>query len=259
MHLLHYVKNNIVTEEALIRAYEKKIAESPEGKLHCRRLHGKLTYYRIREDGTREQIKPENKELLAALRTKGYFQKAIRILKKNLKLEWSLLKGFQLFSLTAAEMLLPKAYCEDYLREWMKENYPVNNSFLEHKIYETSFGLKVRSKSEALIAELLYFFQIPFHYDEEVAFRDSSGNWHTFSIDFIIMTPSGEKIYWEHMGRFFDENYRIRNNTKIRVLYDNEIMLSNNLIITMESKEHPLNASTIDRIIRNQLLPFFEG
>ena len=156
-------------------------------------------------------------------------------------------------------MLLPKAYCEDYLREWMNENYPVNNSFLEHKIYETSFGLKVRSKSEALIAELLYFFQIPFHYDEEVAFRDSSGNLHTFSIDFIIMTPSGEKIYWEHMGRFFDENYRIRNNTKIRVLYDNEIMLSNNLIITMESKEHPLNASTIDRIIRNQLLPFFEG
>lgn len=259
MHFMHFVKNNIVTEKALIRSYEKKIAESPEGRLHCRRIHGKLTYYRVRDDGSREKIKPEDKDLLIALRTKGYFQKAIKILKKNLKLEWNLVKGFQTFTFLAAEMLLPNAYCEDFLREWINDNYTVNNSYLEHKIFETSFGLKVRSKSEVLIAELLHALGIPFHYDEEVTFRDSAGNWHTFSVDFIIMTPSGEKIYWEHMGLFHQESYRIKNFTKMRVLYDNEIMLMNNFIITMESKRHPLNAPTVDRIIRGQILPFFEN
>ena len=259
MDLLHFVKNNMITEKALIRAYEKKIEKCPEGRLHCRRVHGNLTYYQVRDDGSRERILPHNKNLLIELRAKGFFKKAIQILKKNLSLEQRLLKGFHKLTFTSAEMLLPHAYCEDYLREWMNQHYPVNCSFLEHKIYETSFGLKVRSKSEVLIAELLHAFEIPFHYDEEVAFRDSFGSLHSFSVDFIIMTPSGEKIYWEHMGLFHKEDYRNRNLIKLRVLYDNEIMLSNNLIITMESKQSPLNASAIDRIIRGQILPFFSN
>jgi len=184
LDLLDCLRKNIDTEKALIEAYEKKIEKSPEGRLNCKRIHGKLQYFCVKDDGTRQRIQSDDKKLIIELRTKGFFERAIRILNHNLKLEKRLLSGFRTFTFSAAEILLPHAYSEKHLQEWLNTHYSVNTSYPEHKIYQTSFGLMVRSKSEVLIAELLHAFNIPFHYDEEITLRDSAGNIHIFSVDF---------------------------------------------------------------------------
>ena len=66
----------------------------------------------------------------------------------------------------------------------------------------TSRGLLVRSKSELLIAELLYKYALPFRYEQ--VYRTDR---YTLSADFTIKR-SDEKIFiWEHQGKVDLQSY----------------------------------------------------
>lgn len=140
----------------------------------------------------------------------------------------------------------------------MHRHYYQNPYHLEHKKYRTTFGLLVRSKTEMMIAELLHAAGIPFHYDEEVVLFDAEGKEYVFYVDFIIVTPSGKRLYWEHLGLLEQKAYREKNFNKIKVFFDNGIFLGDNLIITMESERYGLCIESIDRVIRGQVLLHFQ-
>ena len=141
--------------------------------------------------------------------------------------------------------------------EWSKAKYRQNPIFLEYKIHRTSFGLMVRSKSEVIIAELLYAMGIPFRYDAELRLKDENGNIHIKSPDFLIMTPDGKLIVWEHWGLFEKEDYREQNYPKLELYFQNDYILSQNLIITMDTKERAIDAETVRQVIEGQLLWHF--
>lgn len=257
MRFIDYVKADMKLEMALLKEYEKSLASYPEGRLNCKKIRGKSEYYQIRADGRKKHISSDHKALIIALRTKGFIEKAIKLIRRNLQLQQRVLATYEDYDLYNIEHNLPGAYSEQKLNSWMNRYYKMNPYHLEHKIYQTTFGMMVRSRAEVLIAELLHAAQIPFHYDEEIILIDASGDVYTFYVDFVIMTPSGRKIYWEHMGLFTNEEYRKKNFEKIRVFYENGIILSENFIITMDAADGSLSALTIDRIIKGQILPHF--
>ncbi len=257
MGFLDFLKENIAIEKALLREYEIHLPDFPKGKLNCKQIRGKPEYYLVAEDGSRSHIHPQNEKLVVQLRTKAFMEKGIPALKKNLKLQERLLKGYRDCTLSELEKSLPDAYREDKLLKWMHSHYRANPYHLENRIYQTSFGLSVRSKSEILIAELLHAAHIPFHYDEEVVLQDSQGKWHTFYVDFIILTPQGKKLYWEHFGLFHDEDYRKKSFVKIGVFFDNDIVPADTLIITMDTPQKGLDTMTVSRTIKGQILPYF--
>lgn len=258
MDFLNYLKKDMEIEELLLKQYEEEINEYPEGRLNGKRIKGKQYYYQIKDDGTQNFIPRENKKLVIALRTKGILKRTIQALKKNLKWQGKLLRHYTPYDPSSIEERLPNAYSESRLQAWANRWYYKNPYYEEYKTLQTSFGLMVQSKSEVLIAELLKAFGIPFHYDEEIVVRDSSGYSRNYYIDFVIMTPSGKKIYWEHMGKFYEERYREHNIEKICLYYDNGLILGDNLIITMESKKSELSVKIIAEIIKAQILPYFE-
>lgn len=245
-------------EELLLMEYEGELVKYPEGRLNGKRIKGKQYYYQIKEDGTQTYIPKENKAFVVALRTKGILKKAIEALKINLKWQKKLLQHYVSYDLSAIEERLPDVYSESRLRQWADRWYYKNPYYEEYKTLQTSFGLMVQSKSEMLIAELLRSFGIPFHYDEQIIVRDAHGHSRIYYIDFVIMTPSGKKIYWEHMGKFYEEGYREHNIEKLCLYYDNGMILGDNLIITMEAKQSGLSAKKIVEIIKGQILPYFE-
>lgn len=73
----------------------------------------------------------------------------------------------------------------------------------ENLIFPTDRGEKVRSKSEAYIANTLFKLGIAYHY--EYKFHGKKGDYKL--PDFLFFTPVGEVIIWEHLGMLDDKNY----------------------------------------------------
>jgi hypothetical protein len=81
-------------------------------------------------------------------------------------------------------------------------------TFLERGlIHTTSRGDVVRSKSEALIAELLHARKIEYAYERKLTFDDGSFRYPDFTIEDDDL---GRTIYWEHLGMLNDSVYAKR-------------------------------------------------
>jgi len=73
-----------------------------------------------------------------------------------------------------------------------------------NKIYATSKGDKVRSKSEVIIANLLFEHRIKYEYELPLVYESGE---KPIEPDFTIFLESGDKIYWEHLGMLGSETY----------------------------------------------------
>ncbi|WWW14403.1 hypothetical protein Spiro2_001289 [Spirobacillus cienkowskii] len=92
----------------------------------------------------------------------------------------------------------------------------------------TSFGLKVRSKSEVFIAEKLYEQKITFFYEKPL-----TADGKTYYPDFTIY--HGKKTYyWEHFGLLSDKTYYQKTEIKLKWYKKN---FPNKLVWTKESPQ----------------------
>lgn len=72
-----------------------------------------------------------------------------------------------------------------------------------NRIYLTTKGDKVRSKSEVIIANLLQQYKVEYEYEKKLYY--SSNKW--IEPDFTIKLKDGSEIYWEHLGMIGVESY----------------------------------------------------
>lgn len=127
------------------------------------------------------------------------------------------------------------------LERWEHEEFESNPYYPEERNVPTEQGIFVRSKSEAIILMLLAMYHIPFRYECRL---DVGGS--IYYPDFTIRHPlTGEIFYWEHAGKMGDPVYRSDFLTKIRVYFNNGILPDHNLILTYESKDHPMDISIV--------------
>lgn len=135
------------------------------------------------------------------------------------------------------------------VNQWETEPYEQNTYHAEERIHTTGKGIKVRSKSELMIADKLDLQRLPYRYDALIY----SGR-YTFSPDFMILTTEGIK-YWEHCGMMGFPQYRKRNQWKLAMYDKMGIVPWKNLIITYDSEDGGVNLGIIESEIRNKLLP----
>lgn len=114
-------------------------------------------------------------------------------------------------------------------------------------MHRTSFGLQVRSKSEALIAEMLHANKIPFEYELPLLLKEA-GSQVLVRPDFTIITKYG-LIYWEHMGMISNDDYRRKAFQKMDLYTKNGITVPNNLIITMDSQDGIIDMMRLSSMI----------
>lgn len=89
-------------------------------------------------------------------------------------------------------------------KKWGNMPYRKYKGFPEGLKHKTLKGEKVRSKSEALIANMLFVKNIEYHYEEEI---DVGGR--TIPPDFRIYVKSQNKFkLLEHLGLLVKEKYR---------------------------------------------------
>ena len=73
----------------------------------------------------------------------------------------------------------------------------------EYRIHRSLANIMVRSKSEVIIANMLFERGIPFWYEKPLYARDGS----FYLPDFTILWH-GQEYYWEHLGLLEQDKYR---------------------------------------------------
>ncbi len=139
---------------------------------------------------------------------------------------------------------------EEYAKEWLKKRSGIVNSYpVSSEIYTEKHEL-VRSKTEKIIADRLYYLGVPYKYEEALKL-----NGEIVFPDFTILNKWTRKVsYWEHYGRIDYEDYRMRMIQKNNMYSRNDIVAGDNLIMTFETMGTGLSTAQIDKIIKRNFL-----
>ena len=270
MNYIEITKQDMELQKKLLKSFQRTLETLPKGRLVTKRVKGRLYYYCADEKTRKEKYIPKsNLTLIHQLKEKRWLKKSIRIMEKNIKAQEQVLKAYQLYDSQTILNMLPDSYREEFLEEyenkvrpnlhkWAEESYRKNPYHQDELIHTTYFGLRVHSKGELIIAELLYRLGIPFRYDAAIKVRDRFGNTKWRYVDFLIKLPTGEYLLWEHMGLFAKEDYRNDQFEKLTEYYFQGYFMPNNLIITMDGPNGEFDSAAVERIIKGQILPHFK-
>lgn len=123
-----------------------------------------------------------------------------------------------------------------------------NGTFYDEKlIHKTVRGELVRSKSEVIIANALYYNGLDYEYEPELVLEGRIKR-----PDFkIVDGDTGDVWYWEHCGMMSDAKYAKRWADKEKFYAKNGIKRGQNLIVTEEFAGEGLESDKIDEMIRD--------
>ncbi len=267
----------LTTYEKLRNKYKIELDEGPDGSL-LHQMKGKHVQFlhSFNQNGVRKRKGINRKpDLIKNLAKKEFDRKAYEILSNNVAVINEAMNKHIPFdvdqilqSMNKAYALLPDEYffdrdmlsaaagMDDGLQakvrrheEWWKMPYKEYWGYPQHKTRTTSRGQKVRSISELLIAEKLYEYNIPFHYEEELEIGGK-----TFAPDFTFEGADYKCFYLDYFGMMDNEGYARRNLLKLGDYYNAGLIPGDNLIVAF-NLSGILNAGTIKAIIETEIIP----
>ena len=115
--------------------------------------------------------------------------------------------------------------------------------YSENYKHQTDKGDLVASKSEEMIANMLFAMDIEYEYEKEMVLNGS----HVLP-DFIIHKKDGSIVIWEHAGLLENDEYAQRFSKKLKIYEQAGFTRQNNLIITRDV-DGSLPAKDIRRVI----------
>ena len=241
-----------------IQKAEKDKGPFPEGHLRISGISSRKIFYHVSEntDKSGKYIPPADVDIICGLAQKEYRRKFLRLAKAEML--W-LKKGLRLLEGNTAdaafERLLPlrKTLIRPYIvpdevfaAEWQAAEFNDNPYMPEARIYETRRGEKVRSKSEAIIADLLDELSIPYHYEKPLELGNGIVKYPDFT---LLDVHERREIYWEHFGLLGDPEYVGHNLSKLDLYRASGVFFGKNLIVTYEDDAHPLDTRGIRKML----------
>ena len=229
-------------------------------------------YYRKKGSKTRKYIRRSNRTTLRHVAGNRFIKAKIKALAENIAILETALESAKDYDDDSILELLPKGYVRaiEYLNETEKDTGVIQSENPKRRQDLTvicSNGLRVRTKGEMIIAEILITLGIAFRYEKALTLvqripnGDGTFRYKTKTIypDFTIFLDDGTELYWEHAGLFDEEPYRSDQHERFDLYYDNGIFPPKNLIITMDGPGKSINAQDIRRIVEAIILPRATG
>ena len=253
---LQDLKSRLDFVDRVLEYVNQRLAELPDGNLRIQHQGNSLTYYcarTVKGDVNGHII--TDKKLILDLAQKGYLlkvrksameeQKAIRQVFKNYpELQFENIYG----GLRDDRKILikPVAYSdEEYAKQWLAKPYKKKTFSEGDPNYYTLKGERVRSKAEAIIADRLAYYNIPYKYECPIMV---SGE--VFHPDFTILRMRDRKIlYWEHCGMMDKEDYADYAVNRFNKYSKEGIILGKNLFASFETGKHPMDTEAVDKLI----------
>lgn len=222
----------------------------------------KIKYYHsqyINKEPTRSYIPRDNINLAKQLAQKKYHKKLKPIVNTNLKIINYILDNYTeetpqdaYYCLSNEEQKLIETV-EPTWEELVEKFYKSENKMMNYEIPNPVYTKKnepVRSKSERLIADILYEKNIPYIYENTIKLA----NGKLLCPDFTILTRKGRIIYLEHIGMLDNPKYENGAYEKFFNYQDNRCLLGINILYTFETSTRPLNQDVIYHLVDKYLL-----
>lgn len=262
-----------------IKAYRKEIQENiaerkmlPEDRIIIKRI-GSNTYYYQRSDNKDKKtnkykclgnINEVDKDFITDILRKDILNVKIKAADNNVKVLEKALKKLIICDYKKVYKKLNLCPQQIYDGESLRENVLLKYGGKEQELIEivkdlktgsfreedlvhvTVGGLRVRSKSELLIASALEDRNLCFRYEAELKVGDHA----SLRPDFAVVRPYDMKvIYWEHFGLMGDREYAEKTMKKLVTYQNNGCCLWDNLVISFDSVDGRFDMNMINRII----------
>lgn len=255
--------------EKLVHIAEKHIDSPLSGTLHISMIKGKPRYYHcyLDKDGNK-QLKylsavkegPKIMELAQHSYNEAFLKTAIDQLKAvrralNRIDEDALANVFSLLHNERKKLITPFEPDEEmFVKLWEQDEYQPGYFSDQTPLIYSNRGDRVRSKSEKIIADKYYERGIPYKYEKPLLLRKHSQT-ITVRPDFTTLNKRTRiQRYHEHFGKMDDPQYARKALEKIKLYENNGIFIGDQLILTFESSEQPLDKREIELLIDKYLI-----
>ena len=231
------------------------------------RRKGGHTYYQRQTPEGRKYLGTGENEIVKSIKKAKYISCELDMINADIKLLTKLLKDYRMISHEAIDSQLPKVYrlqsldyyenLPDAGKEWMRRKEAEKAEFgpwhPEGLIHKVSNGIKVRTKSEMAIAEILLRNGIPFVYELPHVLK----NGKIVHTDFTILSTIDYKteILLEHEGSMADAGYRDKHAWRVENYYLSGYIPNVNLFFTYDGMNGSVDGEAIQRIVDGWLKP----
>lgn len=248
-----YVEWELAEQMELGQWCEQQLAVLPEGKLKLVTVKGKR-YYRRLEDGEYIYIGNRDQTGVRDLQQRRFWETMLKHVKANQRLMEDYLRRYRTTDPAAVMASLPKVYQnEDFpsfpnsfdFAKWEVEAYEKSDVRPDKLQHRTLKGDMVRSKSEAIIANLLYDRRIPYRYEENLVL----GN-ELIAPDFKIAVRTENRFkLLEHCGMISDPIYREKFKRRLEQYILNGYMPWRDVFFTFDDIDGNIDTQAIQRMI----------
>lgn len=279
LNIIEEAQKEINRLEKMLKGIDMFLSVAPEGYLKWQNKNGKTYYYQqymqdvpMIADKTmdtenfdkwkRKYIRKRDIGIVAALAQKHYYSSVKPLVQKQLKElkqfvnkypKENLEEIYEALSVERKRFVKPlQVSVKQKIIQWEAEVYEKNTKYSENLKFETDQGELVRSKSEVIIANLLYQNQNHILYKYERPLEMTiEGRSKIVYPDFTILSKrTGKIIYWEHAGRMDDPYYVNDFVKKMNTYVTNGLLPGKDVILTYETQNNPLEISAVKRMIK---------
>lgn len=260
------IRDEISRNEIMLRKVEEFEANAPDGHLKIYRNKSGIYFGQQVFDPKANRwkavyINKRNLSLAKALAHKLYYGQVKNVLQNNLKVLRQLQIVYHPKELEDGYSLLPEEIqmlvvplqetSKMRIQKWNNEVYEPNPIMPEHLRYETEQGEYVRSKSEMIIANLLYQHRDTLLYKYERPLQVfSGGRVKVIYPDFTILNiATGKTTYLEHAGLMDDAKYANDYVRKFNTYMENDLLPGRDVLFTHESQMNPLELKILKKTI----------
>ncbi len=243
----------------LISRCRRDMSHAPKGTLRAVMIKGKPRYYhRIsKQDRSGKYLGADKISIARRLAQRDYLRQVMDLSEKILQAINGLLSVLAVCSpedcydrLSEARKILvaPIAVSdEEYAKCWQDEPYSGKPFYPGDPEYYSLKGERMRSKSEMIIANLLYSLGIPYKYECPLVLDNGS----IVHPDFTILKISTREVFiLEHLGMMGVSEYACSNISRLNALIDSGFIPGVNLILTFESDTCPINTKSVETMLR---------
>ncbi|MCR5421110.1 MAG: hypothetical protein K6E98_08895 [Lachnospiraceae bacterium] len=249
--------------ENIIKKVKMDLEGAPEGKLRIGSSNGYPQYYLCGKDKSHNGVYLSKKEIKLAgeLAQKSYNEKVLNYSMKAYNRISRLLKNYEDDKIEKIYMsenrekqklIVPIEETYDQkLERWMLLSYKGKSFASDVPVLLSNNGLRVRSKSEKIMADYFDSIGLAFKYEYPLYLNSYGVIYPDFT---FLSRRTGEEIYWEHEGMLDNPEYAVSAVKKIELYEKNGIFPGERLILTFESSATVFNSKIMMELTKRYLL-----
>lgn len=247
--------------ENLLARLETSEVDQPEGTLRISVDSGKPRFYQYISEDEVKYIHINEMDIARSLAQKKYDEKVKKASEKRLGQIKRILKDYEddeiekIFANMHPErqkLITPiePTYAQK-LETWMSQPYEGKSFKEDAPVLLTNNGVRVRSKSEKIMADYFESQGIIYKYECPLKLKP----YGTIYPDFTFLSKkTGQEIYWEHEGMMDNPEYAKNAVQKIELYEKNGLYPGERLILTFETSANVINTEILKKLTRRYLL-----